>query len=129
MNRPTSSVAVGVTALFILAGCNSGMNSGSTPGPSTPQRGQLLTNPPTLVATFGISDLLGLLGLDSLGKELLTLAYSDAFEAAVTAVEVAAIAGGATDRGQAAVLGDYHAQIVPPFCLAAVKSFFDGQGG
>jgi hypothetical protein len=53
----------------------------------------------------------------------------DGFEAAVTAVEVAAIAGGATDGGHAAVLGDYHAQIVPPFCLAAVKSFFDGQGG
>jgi pimeloyl-ACP methyl ester carboxylesterase len=53
----------------------------------------------------------------------------DAFTAAVTAVEVAAIAGGATDGGQAAVLADYHAQLLPPFCLAAVKSFFDGQGG
>jgi len=53
----------------------------------------------------------------------------DAFTAAVTAVEVAAIAGGATDGGLAAVLADYHAQLVPPFCLAAVKSFFDGQGG
>ena len=53
----------------------------------------------------------------------------DAFTAVVTAVEVAAIAGGATDGGHAAVLGDYHARIVPPFCLAAVKSFFDGQGG
>ena len=53
----------------------------------------------------------------------------DAFNAAVTAVEVAAIAGGATDGGHAAVLADYHAQLVPPFCLAAVKSFFDGQGG
>lgn len=53
----------------------------------------------------------------------------DAFEAAITAVEVAAIAGGATDGGHAAVLEDYHARLVPPFCLAAVKSFFDGQGG
>jgi hypothetical protein len=53
----------------------------------------------------------------------------DAFTAAVTVVEFAAIAGGATDGGQAAVLTDYHAQLVPPFCLAAVKSFFDGQGG
>ena len=76
MDRPTSSVTVGVMALLMLAGCNSGMNSGSTPGPSTPQRGQLLTTPPTLVATFGTSDLLGLLGLDTLGQELLTLAYS-----------------------------------------------------
>jgi hypothetical protein len=81
MDRLTSSVTVGVTALLMLAGCNSGMNSGSTPGPSkagtsTPQRGQLLTNPPTLVATFGTSDLLGLLGLDTLGQELLTLPYA-----------------------------------------------------
>jgi hypothetical protein len=53
----------------------------------------------------------------------------DAFKAAVTAVEVAAVAGGATDGGQAAVLADYHARLVPPFCLAAAKSFFDGQGG
>jgi hypothetical protein len=52
-----------------------------------------------------------------------------AFNSAVTAVEVAAIAGGASDGGHAAVLEDYHARLVPPFCLAAVKSFFDGQGG
>lgn len=48
------------------------------------------------------------------------------FAAAVKAVEIAAVAGGATDGGHAAVLEDYHAQLVPPFCLAAVKSFFDG---
>ncbi len=77
MDRPTSFVTVGVVALLMLAGCNSGMSNGATPpGSSTPQRGQLLTNPPALVATFGTSDLLGLLGLDTLGQELLTLAYS-----------------------------------------------------
>jgi pimeloyl-ACP methyl ester carboxylesterase len=76
MDRLASSVTAGMTALLLLAGCNSGMNSGSAPGTSTPQRGQLLTNPPTLVATFSTSDLLGLLGLDTLGLELLTLAYS-----------------------------------------------------
>jgi hypothetical protein len=27
--------------------------------------------------------------------------------------------------GEAAVLADYHAHLVPPFCLSAVKSFFD----
>ena len=53
----------------------------------------------------------------------------DAFTAAVTAVEAAAIAAGATDGGHAAVLADYHSKLVPPFCLAAVKSFFDGRGG
>jgi pimeloyl-ACP methyl ester carboxylesterase len=81
MNRIVSSMTAGLTALLVLAGCNSGMNSGSTPGrstpgTSTPQRGQLLTNPPTLLATYDTSDLLGLLGLDALGQELQTLAYS-----------------------------------------------------
>jgi len=76
MDRPTSSVIAGATALLMLAGCNSGTHGGATPAPATPQRGQLLTNPPTLVASFGTADVLGLLGVDTLGKELLTLAYS-----------------------------------------------------
>jgi Prolyl oligopeptidase family len=75
MDRLASCMTAGMTALLVLAGCNSGMNSGST-GPSTPMRGQLLTKPPTLVATYGTSDLLALLGLNTLGEELLTLAYS-----------------------------------------------------
>jgi pimeloyl-ACP methyl ester carboxylesterase len=80
MDRPASSVTIGAIALLLLAGCDSGSSSSpeasTPPAPSTPQRGQLLTNPPSLVATFGTSDLLGLLGLDTLGQELLTLAYS-----------------------------------------------------
>jgi len=76
MIRPSSFVTVGFVALLVLAGCSSGTNGGSTPAPTPAQRGQLLTNPPTLVATFGTSDLFGLLGLDTLGQELLTLAYS-----------------------------------------------------
>ena len=47
------------------------------------------------------------------------------FTAAKDAVRVAAVAGGATDGGDLAVLQAYHAQLVPPFCLSAVKSFFD----
>lgn len=47
------------------------------------------------------------------------------FAAAVAAVEAAAIAGGATDGGHSAVLHDYHAQLVPPFCFAVVKQYFD----
>jgi pimeloyl-ACP methyl ester carboxylesterase len=64
--------------LLVLAGCNSGTNSGMGTGasPSAPQRGQLLTNPPTLLASYSAADLLGLLGADPLGQELLTLAYS-----------------------------------------------------
>ncbi len=48
------------------------------------------------------------------------------FAAAKTAVAAAAVVGGASDGGAMAVLQDYHATLVPPFCLYAVKSFFDG---
>jgi hypothetical protein len=48
------------------------------------------------------------------------------FAAAKAAVAAAAIVGGATDGGALAVLHDYHAGLVPPFCLFAVKSYFDG---
>ena len=48
------------------------------------------------------------------------------FAAAKAAVAAAAVVGGATDGGAMAVLQDYHATLVPPFCLDAVKSFFDG---
>lgn len=48
------------------------------------------------------------------------------FTAAKTAVAAAAIAGGATDGGKSAVLEDYHAGLVPPFCLYAVEKFFGG---
>lgn len=48
------------------------------------------------------------------------------FAAAKTAVAAAAVVGGASDGGAMAVLQEYHAGLVPPFCLLAVKSFFDG---
>ena len=48
------------------------------------------------------------------------------FAAAKAAVEAAAIVGGATDGGAMAVLQVYHATLVPPFCVYAVKTFFDG---
>jgi len=80
MDRPSFIVTVGATALLMLAlmlaACNSDSHGGAAPAPAAPKRGQLLTTPPTLVATVGTSDLLGLLGLDTLGEELLTLAYS-----------------------------------------------------
>jgi pimeloyl-ACP methyl ester carboxylesterase len=50
----------------------------------------------------------------------------DGFAAAKAAVAAAAILGGATDGGAMAVLQDYHATLVPPFCMYAAKSFFDG---
>lgn len=48
------------------------------------------------------------------------------FAAAKAAVAAAAVVGGASDGGAMAVLQDYHATLVPPFCMYAVKSFFDG---
>ncbi len=48
------------------------------------------------------------------------------FAAAKAAVAAAAVLGGATDGGAMAVLQDYHAGLVPPFCFYAAKSFFDG---
>lgn len=48
------------------------------------------------------------------------------FAAAKALVAANAILGGATDGGAIAVLEAYHARLVPPVCLSAVKSFFDG---
>jgi hypothetical protein len=48
-----------------------------------------------------------------------------AFAAAKALVASAAVHAGATDGGEAAVLADYHAGLVAPFCVAAVRSFFD----
>jgi dienelactone hydrolase len=47
------------------------------------------------------------------------------FTAAKDLVRVDAVLGGASDGGDAAVLDAYHAGLVPPFCLIAVKSFLD----
>jgi Prolyl oligopeptidase family len=47
------------------------------------------------------------------------------FVVAKDLVIAAAIAAGATDGGALAVLQDYHAGLVPPFCLSAARSFFD----
>ncbi len=47
------------------------------------------------------------------------------FAAAKEAIAAAAVSGGATDNGVAAVTEVYHSTLVPPFCLSAAKSFFD----
>ena len=47
------------------------------------------------------------------------------FAAAKAALAASAVAGGASDGGATAVLEAYHAGLVPPVCLSAVKSFFD----
>jgi hypothetical protein len=47
-----------------------------------------------------------------------------AFDTAKAAIAAAAVSGGATDNGAAAVLEAYHTTLVAPFCLSAVSSFF-----
>ena len=47
------------------------------------------------------------------------------FATAKALVAAGAVAGGATDGGTSAVLHAYHARLVPPFCLEAVREFFD----
>jgi hypothetical protein len=53
-------------------------------------------------------------------------ALKNGFAAAEALVRINAIAAGATDGGDSAVLAHYHAGLVPPFCLSAARSFFDG---
>jgi Prolyl oligopeptidase family len=49
------------------------------------------------------------------------------FQAAKDAVRAAAVVGGAGDGGDEAVFENYHAGLLPPFCMGAVKSFFDSK--
>jgi poly(3-hydroxybutyrate) depolymerase len=54
-------------------------------------------------------------------------ALTTAFAVAKAAIAAQAIADGATDGGAAAVLEAYHAELVAPFCAAAVELFFSSQ--
>jgi pimeloyl-ACP methyl ester carboxylesterase len=76
------------------------------------------TNPPTAGFT--------LLNVDATPTGTYA-AYQTVFAALKATVAIAAVAGGATDGGALAVLEDYHAGLVPPVCLGAVKAFFDSQ--
>ena len=71
-----------LTALAILIGCghDRSNDSASSPPPmeSGPARGQLLTVPPAKVSSYTTTDLLTQLGLDSLGKQLISISYSAA---------------------------------------------------
>ena len=64
------------------------------------------------------------LDLEAPGSSGLYGSLHSGFEAAKALVAVGAIASGATDGGQAAIADAYHATLVPPFCLAAVVSYF-----
>jgi hypothetical protein len=47
------------------------------------------------------------------------------FAVAKDLVAAQAVAGGATDGGWEAVLENYHAGLVAPFCLEAAQEFFE----
>jgi hypothetical protein len=49
------------------------------------------------------------------------------FTTAKKAVAAVAIAQGASDGGASAVFEAYHTTLVAPFCLAAVRTFFNSQ--
>jgi hypothetical protein len=57
-------------------------------------------------------------------------AYADLKSRFLLAKQIAAasaVAQGATDGGDAAVADAYHAGLLPPFCVAAVRAFFAGR--
>ena len=59
-----------------LAACGNNRGDQSSSAPATPQRGSLLQSPLQEVASYSTTDLLALLPGSSLGKTLLSLAYS-----------------------------------------------------
>ena len=72
------SVPCLVATATLLSACNTGSSSpGSTLTTTpTPQRGQLLTNPPTATGTYGTSDILALLAGNSTAAQFLQLSFS-----------------------------------------------------
>jgi hypothetical protein len=51
--------------------------------------------------------------------------YTDVKNGFAAAKALVSASAGGGSAGDLAVLQDYHARLVPPFCLSAVKSFFD----
>jgi len=65
----------GLAIALLLVAC--GGSGGSTPpAPAAPQRGTLLQNPPTLLASYSVSDLLAQLAASDVAKLLLPLAFT-----------------------------------------------------
>jgi hypothetical protein len=102
----TTHLLPALAATLLLTACHkdSDNDSGSTApppptGPTTPARGQLATSPPTKVGSYSTSDLLSQLGVDSLGKELLTLAYTPACSIDVYQIQYGSVGG----KGEATV--------------------------
>jgi pimeloyl-ACP methyl ester carboxylesterase len=96
--RPKKSpfaLAAALVAACLFIGCKNDPFSKNTDNPpsGSPARGQLLTNPPTKVASYSTSDVLSLLGADSLGLELIALAYSPACAIDVYQIQYETVGG------------------------------------
>jgi len=74
-------------------------------------------SPPTGAGTFSVLD------VDS--APVSADAYTDVKSGFAAAKALVAASAGGGSAGDLAVLQRYHAGLVPPFCLSAVKSFFD----
>ncbi len=94
------AVAVALAGLLLLSACGGGSSGSSSTSaamgggsPPPPTEGQLVTNPPMKVASFSTSDLLSMLGVDSIGKQLITLAYNPACAIDVYQIQYQTVGG------------------------------------
>jgi hypothetical protein len=79
------------------------------------------TNPPMTAGTVTVLDLDSNTSAAGVDGSLQT-----EFQATKAAYAASAVLQGATDGGASAVASVYHETLVPPFCLAAVISYFNG---
>ena len=66
----------GLTSALLLVACGGGSGESAAPPPAAPARGTLLQNPPTLLASYSVSELLAQLAASDVAKLLLPLAYT-----------------------------------------------------
>src|ERR1700679_1187535 len=83
-----------VAATTLLSACNIGTDSpGSSAPTSTPQRGQLLMNPPTATATYSTTDILTLLAGNSTAAQFLKLSFAATCTGTVYHIEYYTVGG------------------------------------
>ena len=60
----------GLTSALLLVACGGGSGESAAPPPAAPARGTLLQNPPTLLASYSVSELLAQLAASDVAKLL-----------------------------------------------------------
>lgn len=94
--HPRPAVAVTLATLVLLSACGGGSGSSTSPAmggsPPPPTEGQL-TTPATKLASHSTSDLLSMLGVDSLGQQILTLAYNPACSIDIYQIQYQTVGG------------------------------------